>query len=112
MLDGLLIKFINCSMKIIGQSVILTAAKKFVEIKDQLWSIKNEFKAAEWKNPHEILARYASADQVGNRCYVFNIKGNKYRMVVKFNFDRQVAHIKWIGTHSAYSRLDVRREVC
>ena len=40
---------------------------------------------------------------------VFNIKGNKYRMVVRFNFEKQWAFIRFIGTHSEYDKIDASK---
>jgi mRNA interferase HigB len=54
-----------------------------------------------------VKARYPSADNVGDSRMVFNIGGNKYRLVVHFNYEIQIADIKFIGTHREYDKIDV-----
>ncbi len=62
---------------------------------------------ADWKNINDVKKIYGSADIVGNNRMVFNIKGNDYRLVVAFNFQRQWVFIKFIGTHKQYDKIDV-----
>ena len=62
-------------------------------------------KKAEWGNFSDMKNTFNSADNVGNNRYVFNIKGNHYRIVavVKFTFKR--VFIRWVGNHKDYNRL-------
>lgn len=66
-------------------------------------------KRVNWSNPLDILRSYSNADILacGTNRVVFNIGGNKYRMICKFNFGRSKAHlfICWIGTHAEYTKL-------
>jgi mRNA interferase HigB len=62
--------------------------------------------AAAWSGPAEIKAAYASASFLGGDRVVFNIGGNKYRLVVQFNFRKRIAYIRFIGTHRDYDRID------
>ena len=66
-------------------------------------------KRAEWNVPNDIIATFNSADILGNSSerVVFNIGGNKYRMICKYHFGKAVVHlfVKWIGTHAAYTKL-------
>ena len=62
---------------------------------------------AEWKNLSEIKVDFPSTDYVGNQCYVFNIKGNKYRLVVVVKFTIGHVFIRYVGTHSDYDKIDV-----
>ncbi len=50
---------------------------------------------------------HGSASIVANNRVVFNIGGNKYRMVVRFNYDYGIAYVRFIGTHAEYDRIDV-----
>ncbi len=63
-------------------------------------------KVADWKSPNEIKKSYASASILKGNRVVFNIKGNKYRLIVKFNYQRQWAFIRFVGTHSEYDKID------
>jgi len=56
----------------------------------------------------DIKARYAHASVVDSERVVFNIAGNKYRLVVKIWFPGQQVYIRFVGTHEEYDRLDVK----
>ena len=62
---------------------------------------------ADWKNPNEIKEQYKNASIVGDNRVVFNICGNKYRLVVKINYVSQWIFIKFVGTHKEYDHIDV-----
>jgi len=66
----------------------------------------SEAKAANWKNPADIRALYGTASFVGDRV-VFNIAGNKYRLVVRIRYDVQIIFIRFVGTHREYDNIDV-----
>ena len=63
-------------------------------------------KAASWNNPQEIKAKFATASFLANNRVVFNISGNKYRLVVKVDYDFQVIFIRFIGSHAEYDKVD------
>jgi mRNA interferase HigB len=63
-------------------------------------------KLSEWKNPNEIKQTYANASILKNNRVVFNISGNSYRLVVKFNYEKQWAFIRFIGTHNEYNKIN------
>lgn len=69
----------------------------------------DEVSKAAWATTAEVKRRYATASIVSAERIVFNIKGNDYRLVVAVDFDKAIVWIKWIGTHTAYDRLDVRK---
>ena len=55
----------------------------------------------------DIKARYAHASVIDSERVVFNIGGNKYRLVAKLWFPGQAVWIKFVGTHAEYDRIDV-----
>jgi len=61
---------------------------------------------ANWKSPNDIKQTYANASILKENRVVFNIKGNSYRLIVKFNFEKQWAFIRFLGTHAAYDKID------
>lgn len=61
---------------------------------------------AQWSNLSEIKTDFLSVDYVGNQHYVFNIHGNKYRLVVVVKFTIGYIFIRWVGTHSDYDKID------
>ena len=61
---------------------------------------------ADWANFNELRRDFGSADAVGNDLYVSNIRGNRYRLVVKIIFKVRTVFIKFVGTHEMYDKLD------
>jgi mRNA interferase HigB len=61
---------------------------------------------ADWKNFSEMKNTFNSVDAVGNDRYVFNIKGNNYRLVALIIFKVRTVFILFIGTHQDYDRID------
>jgi len=73
-------------------------------------SLKSWFREAsnaDWATPAEIKASFRTASIVGNNRVVFNICGNKYRLVVKVNYAYRVIYIRFIGNHAQYDRINV-----
>jgi mRNA interferase HigB len=68
------------------------------------WWIK--VKMADWASLQDIKKSFNSVDYVGNDRYVFNVKGNKYRLVAMIFFDIRTIYIRFIGTHVEYDRID------
>ena len=65
-----------------------------------------EVRRASWRTPHEVKAQYRSVSVVGGGRLVFNIAGNKYRLVVAVRYDLGIVFIRFIGTHWQYDRID------
>lgn len=67
------------------------------------WVRKTE--NAEWQNFADMKKTFISVDFVGNQHYVFNIKGNDFRLVVVVQFTPQHVYIRFIGTHAEYDNI-------
>ena len=65
-----------------------------------------EARTATWQDPAEVKATYGSASILRNSRVVFNICGNKYRLVVRINYAYQVVYLRFIGTHTEYDEID------
>ena len=61
---------------------------------------------SDWKSPNDVKNTYANASILKNQRVVFNIKGNAYRMIVKFNFEKQWMFVRFIGTHQEYDKIN------
>ncbi|MFT7158498.1 MAG: mRNA interferase HigB [Parvicella sp.] len=61
---------------------------------------------SDWNSPNDVKNTYANASILRNGRVVFNIKGNSFRLVVKFNFEKQWIFIRFIGTHAEYDKID------
>ena len=73
----------------------------------QLKAWYQEAKMANWKTPNDIKAQYKTPSIVGDNRVVFNICGNKYRLVVKINYITEWVFIRFVGTHKEYDKIDV-----
>jgi len=60
---------------------------------------------SDWYNFSELSHTFNAADYVGNERYVFNIKGNHYRIVAIVKFTLQRIYIRWVGNHKDYNRI-------
>jgi mRNA interferase HigB len=67
----------------------------------------HDARKADWRSPTDIKRVYANASIAGENRVVFNIKGNKYRLVVAINYSYHVCYIRFVGTHKAYDEVDV-----
>ena len=63
-------------------------------------------RTSKWDSPTEIKKTYANASILKNGRVVFNIKWNSHRLVVKVNYEKQWAFIRFIGTHIEYNKID------
>ena len=68
---------------------------------------KDEARKAQWGRPHDIKAMYRSASFVADSRVVFNIGGNKYRLVTAVDYRRQALFVKFIGTHAEYDKINL-----
>lgn len=62
---------------------------------------------SDWHNLDEIRKDFSATDFVGNQHYVFNIRGNKHRLVVVNKFTIKRIFIRFVGTRAQYDRIDV-----
>ncbi len=61
---------------------------------------------SDWRTPNDVKQTYSKASVLKDSRIVFNIKGNDYRLVAKFNFEKQWIFIRFIGTHSEYDKIN------
>ncbi len=77
------------------------------DVRRALEAWHREVKRATWSTARDIKRSYASASVLKAGRIVFNICGNRYRLVVRVNFAQQIVFIRFIGTHEAYDATDV-----
>jgi mRNA interferase HigB len=65
-----------------------------------------EARHASWKSPSDVKGKYGNVSILRDGRCVFNIGGNKYRLVVWINYDYQIVYIRFIGTHREYDQID------
>jgi mRNA interferase HigB len=79
---------------------------KHADSEQQLISWYRETEKAEWNSINALKAEYPNASILKDNRIVFNIKGNNYRLIVKFNFEFQICWIRFIGTHAEYDKIN------
>jgi mRNA interferase HigB len=80
---------------------------KYADAEDPLRAWYREAKQAVWQTPADVKEQYRNASILKNNRTVFNIAGNKYRLVVEINYTAQIIFIRFIGTHQEYDSIDV-----
>ena len=65
-------------------------------------------KKTKWHSLSDVKATFNNVDYIGNQRFVFNIKGNEYRLVAVIKFSIGFIYIRFIGTHSDYDRIDCK----
>lgn len=92
-------------MRIIAERTIRLYYEQHPEAKTALQDWAEKVKEAKWTCFADIKQTFNSVDFVGNQHYVFNIKGNDFRLVAVIKFTPQFVLIRFIGTHSEYDKI-------
>lgn len=93
-------------MRIISPKKLREHFEKDENSKVALQEWIKKVKKSNWNNFSEVKKTFNSVDSVGNSRFVFNIKGNHYRLVTLILFEEKRVYIRWIGTHHEYSRIE------
>ena len=93
-------------MRVIAKKTLRDFWQIHNDCEQQLTSWFQETNKAIWRNPNEIKKEYPSASILNENRVVFNIKGNKYRLIVKISYDFQILWIRFIGTHAEYDKIN------
>lgn len=96
-----------CTVNVVSRKTLTEFYQSYSDATEPLETWYKVCRRAEWHNFNEVKLAYPSADWIGDDRVVFNIKGNKYRLVARFSFRYKSIQIKWIGTHSGYDKIDV-----
>lgn len=93
-------------MVIISKTILHSFGRKHPDSIGPLndWAEKTE--AADWSQSADIKNTFRSSDHVGNHRYVFDIKGNDYRLVAMIHFSTRTLYIRFLGTHGEYDDID------
>jgi mRNA interferase HigB len=93
-------------MRVISRKWLNELARRHPDAKPRLDAWFHEAEGADWANPAQVKAQYATASILRNGRVVFNIGGNKYRLVVRINYAYRVVYIRFAGTHHEYDQID------
>lgn len=93
-------------MRIIARGTLRDFWQANADAEESLKSWFREAEKADWTGPADVKAQYGNASILKGSRIVFNIAGNKYRLIVWFNYPYRVGYIKFIGTHADYDEID------
>lgn len=96
-------------MRVIAKKILRNFWEIHGDCEQQLKAWYRETEKANWKNINEQKKEYPSASILEDNRIVYNIKGNNYRLIVKFNLDYPICWIRFIGTHAEYDKIDATK---
>lgn len=93
-------------MVIFTKSTLIKFGRKHADALNPLLEWYKVVTQADWSNVNDVKKTFNSTDYVGNGRFVFNVKGNKYRIIAQIQFSYRAIYIKFIGTHAEYDKID------
>ena len=94
-------------MIVVGRDLLAEFAQAHADVRTQLQTWLAEAVDSEWRWPEDVKRRYPTASVLSDDRVVFNLKGNKYRMLVRVNYQIKVVLILRLGTHAEYSKWEL-----
>ncbi|MBI5314767.1 MAG: type II toxin-antitoxin system HigB family toxin [Nitrospirae bacterium] len=96
-------------MRIIAKRTLRVFWEQHPLAKGPLEAWHQEVTRADWAHPSAVKAQFSSASLLRDNRVVFNIGGNKYRLVAKLNYPFRIVYVRFVGSHREYDRIDVIR---
>jgi mRNA interferase HigB len=93
-------------MRIVTFAAIKSFTERYPDADVALREWHKKTERCKWGCYADVKSTFNSVDSVGNSRFVFNIKGNYYRLVAIIIFASQKVYIRFIGTHSEYDKID------
>ena len=94
-------------MRVLARKILREFWEKHSDSEEQLKTWYKEALKAKWTAPAEIKSEYTKASILKDKKVIFNICGNKYRLIVRINYQRGWVFILFIGTHIEYDNIDI-----
>ncbi len=98
-------------MRIIAVSTLkafLVRRPAYNDARDPVMAWARQVKAVDWASPADVKRDVRTASVLKDGRVVFNIAGNKYRIVVWINYPYRVVYVRFIGTHAQYDAIDAQ----
>lgn len=93
-------------MRVIAKKTLFDFWKNNKDAEQPLRAWYHEAKIAAWTKPSDIKKLFADASILKKSRVVFNIAGNKYRLIVAIRYEFKIIYIRFIGTHKQYNEID------
>lgn len=94
-------------MRLIARRTLREFWERHPDAEQSLRAWFHDVERADWASPADVKRIYANVSIVGDNRLVFNIHGNKYRLVAAVNYQYRMCYVRFVGTHRAYDRIDV-----
>ena len=91
-------------MFITGRKKLTKFIRKHADARSWVRNWLDDVEQANWENPQDIKARYATASFLADQVVFFNVRGDHYRLKVQVAYNSKKVTVQWIGTHEEYSR--------
>jgi mRNA interferase HigB len=95
-------------MRVISRKILREFWEKHPDSRQQLQAWYVDVKHANWTGPKDIKRIYPSVSFLAENRVVFNIKGNKYRVIVMVQYRFGQVYIRFVGTHQEYDRINAK----
>ena len=92
-------------MRVVSQKMLIDYYEAHPQAKTALSEWFEKTREANWRSFADVKKSFNSVDNVGNKRYVFNIKGNDFRLVVLIVFTPKTVYIRFVGTHAEYEKI-------
>lgn len=93
-------------MRVVAKKALREFWEKYPDAEQPLKAWFRFASSASWETPAQIKAQFGKASLLRRSRVVFNIAGNKYRLVVFVRYDLQKIYVRFIGTHQQYDQID------
>jgi mRNA interferase HigB len=93
-------------VRVFNRSTVKAAADAHADARQPLFAWFAAVEAARWAGPDDIKVHHPSASVLAGNRVVFNIKGNKYRVIVAVKYEFFAVYIRFIGTHAEYDSIN------
>jgi len=94
-------------VQIVARRTLRAFWERHADAEQPLRAWYHDVRKADWRSPADVKRVYPNASIIGENRIVFNIGGNKYRLVVAVNYPYRMCYVRFVGTHQAYDRIDV-----
>ena len=94
------------NMRIISRRALREFWEGHTDARQALQSWYSDVKQSDWSSPADVKRIYHNASIIANNRVVFNIKGNRYRVIVAVQYKFGIVYIRFVGTHDEYDKID------
>ena len=99
---------LGMSYNVIAWATLAIYYKKYPDVQEHLIVWFKTIEKAEWKNFNDLKNDFPSCSLISDDRVVFNVKGNSYRLIVRFSFKYKRVMVKFFGTHAEYDKVNAK----